>query len=56
MKNETPENSAPVLESWIKDSQLSPDDLEAVTGGLISVPVKCDGTYCKSTYSGLKPD
>ncbi|WP_158627488.1 hypothetical protein [Corallococcus sp. AB038B] len=55
MKKETPENSAPVLESWIQETQLSPDDLEAVTGGLIISPVKCD-TYCKTTYSGLKPD
>ncbi|MCK8498554.1 hypothetical protein M0222_12255 [Myxococcus fulvus] len=48
-------SSEQVTESWVQESQLSPDDLDAVIGGLVSsVGVgTCGSTYvaCGSTYS-----
>ena len=38
------------VEAWVKEAQLSPDDLDAVVGGLQD-KVTCGSTYCASTYS-----
>ncbi|MCK8498553.1 MULTISPECIES: hypothetical protein [Myxococcus] len=48
-------SSGQVTESWIQESQLSPDDLDVVIGGLASRDAvgTCGGTYvsCGSTYT-----
>ncbi|MCP3059650.1 hypothetical protein LXT21_12760 [Myxococcus sp. K38C18041901] len=47
--------SEQVTESWVQESQLSPDDLDAVIGGLVSSAGAgtCGSTYvsCESTYT-----
>jgi len=39
-------------EAWVKEAQLSPDDLDAVNGGF--AVETCGSTYCASTYSYSK--